>query len=144
MVTAYAIAGDLTFNPEKDTLIGADGKEVMLDSPFGDSLPQKGFDRGEAHSSDEFPCRLEDLFLIHFWNMTWPLFVPACIMWLLRPRPLEPSVCLACSRLMTAQICFPASETLHAHMPCNHQLPDKHCSAPKMLCNSAEHAPGLQ
>ncbi len=47
MVTAYAIAGDLTFNPEKDTLIGADGKEVMLDSPFGDSLPQKGFDRGE-------------------------------------------------------------------------------------------------
>ena len=47
-MTAYAIAGDLTFNPEKDTLIGADGKEVMLDSPFGDSLPQKGFDRGAS------------------------------------------------------------------------------------------------
>lgn len=52
MVTAYAIAGDLTFNPEKDTLIGADGKEVMLDSPFGDSLPQKGFDRGEGTPCD--------------------------------------------------------------------------------------------
>ena len=46
IVTAFAIAGDLTFNPEKDTLIGADGKEVMLDSPFGDALPEKGFDRG--------------------------------------------------------------------------------------------------
>ena len=50
MVTAYAIAGDLTFNPEKDTLIGADGKEVMLESPFGDQLPQKGFDRGTLSS----------------------------------------------------------------------------------------------
>lgn len=26
LVTAFAIAGDLTFNPEKDTLVGADGK----------------------------------------------------------------------------------------------------------------------
>ena len=56
MVTAYAIAGDLTFNPEKDTLIGADGKEVMLDSPFGDSLPQKGFDRGASVWRPSF-CR---------------------------------------------------------------------------------------
>lgn len=26
LVTAFAIAGDLTFNPEKDTLVGADGQ----------------------------------------------------------------------------------------------------------------------
>jgi aconitate hydratase len=39
-------AGDLTFNPEKDTLVGADGKEISLDSPFGDELPAAGFDPG--------------------------------------------------------------------------------------------------
>lgn len=39
-------AGDLSFNPEKDTLVGADGKEILLKSPFGDELPQKGFDAG--------------------------------------------------------------------------------------------------
>lgn len=38
--------GDLTFNPEKDTLIGADGKEVMLSPPSGDELPSRGFDAG--------------------------------------------------------------------------------------------------
>jgi aconitate hydratase len=26
--------------------VGADGKEVKLDSPYGDELPQKGFDAG--------------------------------------------------------------------------------------------------
>ncbi len=26
LVTAFAIAGDLTFNPEKDALVGADGQ----------------------------------------------------------------------------------------------------------------------
>ena len=49
MVTAFAIAGDLTFNPEEDTLVGADGKEIKLESPFGDELPEKGFDAGENH-----------------------------------------------------------------------------------------------
>lgn len=47
MVTAFAIAGDLTFNPEKDTLVGADGQEVTLDTPYGDELPERGFDPGE-------------------------------------------------------------------------------------------------
>eukprot|EP00887_Chlorella_sp_A99_P001481 scaffold8.g1481.t1 len=47
MVTAFAIAGDLTFNPEKDTLVGADGKEIMLAPPTGDELPARGFDAGE-------------------------------------------------------------------------------------------------
>ena len=44
---AAASAGDLTFNPEKDTLVGADGQEVKLDTPYGDELPEKGFDPGE-------------------------------------------------------------------------------------------------
>jgi aconitate hydratase len=46
MVTAYALAGDLTFNPEKDTLVAADGKELKLESPYGDELPAKGYDPG--------------------------------------------------------------------------------------------------
>lgn len=46
LVTAFAIAGDLTFNPEKDTLVGADGKEIFLDPPTGVELPAKGFDPG--------------------------------------------------------------------------------------------------
>jgi aconitate hydratase len=50
------IAGDLTFNPEKDALVGADGAEVHLESPFGDELPAKGFDPGE----DTFQAPPED------------------------------------------------------------------------------------
>lgn len=45
-MTAFAIAGDLSFNPEKDTLVGADGAELMLQPPTGDELPPKGFDSG--------------------------------------------------------------------------------------------------
>ncbi|MEO1418779.1 MAG: aconitate hydratase [Bacteroidota bacterium] len=44
IVTAMAIAGDLTFNPLTDTLINSDGQEVKLDPPTGDELPSKGFD----------------------------------------------------------------------------------------------------
>jgi len=47
MVTAMSLAGRLSFNPETDTLKGADGKEFKLPSPFGDELPTKGFDAGE-------------------------------------------------------------------------------------------------
>lgn len=47
LVTAFAIAGDLTFNPTKDTLVGADGEEVTLSPPTGDELPANQFDRGE-------------------------------------------------------------------------------------------------
>ena len=43
MVTALAIAGDLTFNPMTDKLVSEDGKEVMLDEPTGWELPPKGF-----------------------------------------------------------------------------------------------------
>ena len=38
-----AIAGDLTFNPLKDTLKLPDGTEVMLEEPQGEELPSKGF-----------------------------------------------------------------------------------------------------
>ncbi|MEH0154295.1 aconitate hydratase [Limibacter armeniacum] len=43
LVTALAIAGDLTFNPLTDKLVNENGEEVMLDAPTGDELPTKGF-----------------------------------------------------------------------------------------------------
>lgn len=43
LVTALAIAGDLTFNPLKDTLINSEGKAVMFEVPTGEELPVKGF-----------------------------------------------------------------------------------------------------
>ena len=43
IVTAFAIAGDLTFNPLTDTLINEDGVAVKLDPPSGVELPAKGF-----------------------------------------------------------------------------------------------------
>ena len=48
LVTAMAIAGDLTFNPLTDTLINEDGEEVTLDPPTGIELPTKGFDVEDA------------------------------------------------------------------------------------------------
>ncbi|QEC42676.1 aconitate hydratase [Pseudobacter ginsenosidimutans] len=43
IVTAFAIAGDLTFNPLTDTLKNEEGKDVKLDEPTGVELPPKGF-----------------------------------------------------------------------------------------------------
>ena len=43
LVTALAIAGDLTFNPLDDTLVNAAAEEVKLDPPVGANLPQNGF-----------------------------------------------------------------------------------------------------
>lgn len=43
VVTALAIAGDLTFNPMTDSLINEEGKEVRLDEPRGLEMPTKGF-----------------------------------------------------------------------------------------------------
>lgn len=48
IVTAFAIAGDLTFNPMTDTLINKDGVAVRFDPPYGDELPERGFDVGDA------------------------------------------------------------------------------------------------
>ncbi len=44
LVTALAIAGDLTFNPLTDTLVNEKGENVKLNTPSGDELPNKGFD----------------------------------------------------------------------------------------------------
>ncbi len=44
LVTALAIAGDLTFNPLTDYLTNERGEKVKLDPPKGDELPKKGFD----------------------------------------------------------------------------------------------------
>jgi aconitate hydratase len=43
LITALAIAGDLSFNPLTDTLINENGEEVKLEAPTGDELPSKGF-----------------------------------------------------------------------------------------------------
>ncbi len=43
IVTALAIAGDLTFNPLTDTLINENGETVKLDPPVGEELPSRGF-----------------------------------------------------------------------------------------------------
>lgn len=43
IVTAMAIAGDLTFNPLTDYLTNEKGEQVKLDAPSGDELPSKGF-----------------------------------------------------------------------------------------------------
>lgn len=48
IVTALAIAGDLTFNPMTDTLINEDGVAVKLDAPEGYELPPLGFDVKDA------------------------------------------------------------------------------------------------
>ena len=46
LTMALTIAGDLCFNPLKDTLISADGKKVKLSEPVGEELPPKGFMEG--------------------------------------------------------------------------------------------------
>lgn len=43
LVTALAIAGDLTFNPLTDTLTNENGEQVKLDEPTGMELPPRGF-----------------------------------------------------------------------------------------------------
>lgn len=48
IVTAFALAGRLTFDPRTDTLTNDRGEAVKLDPPTGDELPIHGFARG-AH-----------------------------------------------------------------------------------------------
>jgi len=43
IVTALAIAGDLTFNPLTDYLVNADGEKIKLPEPKGLELPPSGF-----------------------------------------------------------------------------------------------------
>jgi len=44
IVTAFAISGDLCFNPLKDYLVNEAGEKVKLDEPKGIELPIAGFD----------------------------------------------------------------------------------------------------
>ena len=48
MVTALAIAGDLSFNPLTDSLLNDKGEYVKLDPPTGFELPPRGFDVDDA------------------------------------------------------------------------------------------------
>jgi aconitate hydratase len=43
VVTALAIAGDLTFNPITDTLTNSEGQQVKLEEPKGFEMPPRGF-----------------------------------------------------------------------------------------------------
>src|SRR6201986_4491673 len=43
IVTAFVIAGDLTFNPLTDSLTNKNGEQVKFDEPLGIELPVKGF-----------------------------------------------------------------------------------------------------
>jgi aconitate hydratase len=57
IVTAFAIAGTLDFDPATDFLINEDGVKVKLDIPHGDDLPANGFaveDAGLIPPSKEF------------------------------------------------------------------------------------------
>jgi aconitate hydratase len=48
IVTAMTLAGTLTFNPLKDTLVNEAGLEVRLDEPRGEELPTRGFEVKDA------------------------------------------------------------------------------------------------
>ncbi|MBN2487327.1 MAG: aconitate hydratase [Bacteroidales bacterium] len=48
IVTALAIAGELTFNPLTDYLVNSKGEQVKLSPPLGDELPKKGFEVKDA------------------------------------------------------------------------------------------------
>ena len=47
LVAAYALTGNLGFNPLQDTISTPDGKQIKLDPPQGDELPAQGFAKGE-------------------------------------------------------------------------------------------------
>jgi len=48
IVTAFAFAGRLTFNPMTDSLTNERGESVKLKEPEGEELPRKGYARGES------------------------------------------------------------------------------------------------
>ncbi len=47
LVAAYALTGNLGFDPIHDTIKTADGKQLKLNPPQGEELPAKGFAKGE-------------------------------------------------------------------------------------------------
>ena len=46
-MTAYAFAGNLSFDPVHETLRTAEGKSIKFEPPQGEELPAKGFAKGE-------------------------------------------------------------------------------------------------
>jgi aconitate hydratase len=48
MVTAFAFAGNITFDPRTDTLTNQKGEEVKLHVPQVDDLPKQGYAKAEA------------------------------------------------------------------------------------------------
>lgn len=48
ITTAFAISGDLTFNPLTDTLTNENGEKVKLDEPLGVEFPPNGFEVKDA------------------------------------------------------------------------------------------------
>ncbi|KII60906.1 putative aconitate hydratase, mitochondrial [Thelohanellus kitauei] len=48
IVTAYALAGTLNFNPLTDSLVSPTGEKVKLNPPTGIGLPPAGFDSGKV------------------------------------------------------------------------------------------------
>ncbi|MBS1517633.1 MAG: aconitate hydratase [Bacteroidetes bacterium] len=48
IVTAFALAGKLTFNPLTDSIKNEKGEMVKLDIPVGNELPDKGFLKGDV------------------------------------------------------------------------------------------------
>jgi aconitate hydratase len=47
IVTAFAMAGSLTFNPLTDTIKNDKGEDVKLETPKGNELPEHGYLKGE-------------------------------------------------------------------------------------------------
>jgi aconitate hydratase len=47
LVIAFALAGNLTYNPITDKLTNDQGKSFSLDAPTGNELPKKGFEQGD-------------------------------------------------------------------------------------------------
>merc|ERR1739844_100872 len=47
LTVALTLAGTLDFDPRTEPLKGANGEEFVLENPYGDELPQAGFDPGE-------------------------------------------------------------------------------------------------
>ena len=61
LITALAIAGDLSFNPLTDTLTNNKGEQVKLDAPTGDELPAWIFDVDDDDNYDENSSLLQEL-----------------------------------------------------------------------------------
>ena len=61
LVTAFSIAGSLTFNPITDTIPDKNGKPWKMQPPSGDALPSKGFDPGQVCESQKKRERFDRL-----------------------------------------------------------------------------------